>query len=174
MKQSIIFFRRRLLRPWAILLFLGLNALGNAQETPRHVVGAAGGYYEDALFGTLCWTVGEVAVSHFQNGIELCEGFHQANYPLEISEREYESQYEPVSWEVELYPNPTAGWLQIKLPFGEGFSAQLFSSFGQLVWAENGLRVQHQLNLEALPAGIYWLRLASPDGQSQSYQIQKI
>lgn len=153
-----------------LLLLAGLCPALNAQDMPRTVVGNAGDYYEHALFGNLHWTVGEIAVSRFQNGQELAEGFHQAYYDLVVSVSE------PVlpEWEVSIFPNPTIGELQVRLPEPESLMAQLYSGNGQLLLTEEKLQSEHSIDMSAMPAGVYWLQLIAADGRSQSYQVQKI
>ena len=153
-----------------LLLLTMLCTQLKAQDMPRTVIGNAGDYYEHALFGNLHWTLGEVAVSRFQNGQELAEGFHQSYYDLVVSTQ---SPLLP-DWEVNIFPNPTAGILQIRLPEEEELIAQLFSNTGQLLLTEEGIKEQHAINMAELPAGAYWLQLLAKDGRKQSYQVQKI
>jgi hypothetical protein len=152
------------------LLLAVLCAQLSAQDLPRTVIGSAGDYYEHALFGNLHWTVGELAVSRFQNGQELGEGFHHAYYDLVVKT---DSPALP-NWEVSIFPNPTAGELQIHHSEEAGLTAYLYSGTGQLVQTEQELSERHSINLTALPAGVYWLQLMARDGRRQSYQVQKI
>jgi len=170
MKHLAFYYWRSMLRSGFAILLFSIASLAHSQEMPRSVIGSAGDYYEHLLFGNIHWTVGEVAVSRFQNGMELSEGFHQSYYNLVVKTQEPAR----ADWDISLYPNPTADILQLRLPVGEQLTARLFSSTGQLLRTEEGIQEQHQMNLIALPAGLYWLHLIAEDGRYQSYQVQKI
>ena len=142
----------------------------SAQEMSRSVVGNAGDYFEHPLVGNIHFTVGEVAVAHYQNGLELGEGFHHLYYDLVVDTREPM----PVDWQVNIFPNPATDELRIDWD-GEGeLHAQLYNGTGQLLQSHNDLNVRHQLDVSQLPAGVYWLRLSDEQGHQRSYQVQKI
>lgn len=62
-----------------------------------------------------------------------------------------------------LYPNPAASTLQWQLPIVEINKARIFSLDGRLLISE---AVQDsQVNVAALPTGVYFLELSGPDGQ---------
>jgi hypothetical protein len=65
--------------------------------------------------------------------------------------------------EMQVYPNPASQVLQVRLPSTQGKASelQLFAPNGQLLQrrAIDGQR-QHQLNIEALPPGVYLLKLS--------------
>ncbi len=155
-------------------ILLGLNCLVltavTAQDMPRTVVGSAGDYYQNILVGNLHWTVGEIAVSRYQNGIELGEGFHQVYYDLLVqSEEEL-----PADWEVNVYPNPTTDWLQVRFPETETLALKLFDLQGRLLadWGEvNGTAT---LDVDFYPEGTYLLQLQAADGRQRTLKVLKV
>lgn len=159
----------RIILTLTIGLWMVLATSLAAQNMPRTVVGNAGDYYDALQFGNLHWTVGEVAVSLHQNGLELGEGFHQAYYELIVT-----TEDAGLNWEVTIYPNPTADFLHLRFPEQENIHAQLFGSSGELLISRENLSWESELDLNAYPAGTYWLRLQNQEGQQQSFQIMKI
>lgn len=153
-----------------IVLLMILASPLAAQNMPRTVVGNAGDYYEALQFGNLHWTVGEVAVSLHQNGLELHEGFHQVYYELIVHTEEIAP-----NWEVSIYPNPTTDFLQLKFAEGEqAASAQVFGSTGQLLINRENLQWEEEFDLRDFPAGSYWIRLLAADGRQQTYKVIKM
>lgn len=157
--------------PMIIILFLMAFSHGlSAQNMPRTVVGNAGDYYEALQFGNLHWTVGEVSVSLHQNGLALHEGFHQVYYELVVHTEEVAPD-----WEVSIFPNPATDYLRVRFAEGEqAATAQLYGSTGQLLLKRENLQWEEEFDLSNLPAGSYWLRLLSEDGQHQSYKVLKV
>lgn len=151
-----------------LLIIIGLNQLP-AQSIPHTVVGNAGGYYENLLFGNLHWTVGEVAVSLHQNGPSIGEGFHRAYFELIVSTDDV-----TLDWDVKVFPNPTTDFLQIKLAGSEVANAQLFASNGQLLVNKDGLLSEAIFDFTSFPAGTYWLKLQGENGQQRSFQVIKV
>lgn len=70
----------------------------------------------------------------------------------------------------EVFPNPAHGWVQILNTQLNPFHVQLFNMTGQMVLTSHAMDVEHSLKISFLPAGIYWLKLDSPQGHS----VQKL
>ncbi len=155
---------------FALFVLLFFNSLLKGQEAPQTVIGNAGDYYEHPLFGNLHWTVGEIAVTRFQNNLILGEGFHQVYYDLVVKVDEPL----PKDWVVEVYPNPTANQLHIRIPQGEEATMHLFSSSGQLMQSLAKFSIETAVQMQELPSGVYWLQLFDETGRSGSFQVQKI
>lgn len=164
MKRSnnILFF--------CILMFIGFCSNLNAQDISESVIGTSGSYYNNLLFGNLHFTVGEVAVSRLEGDIILGEGFHRAYYDLIVDTKEVL----PDDWEVNIYPNPTAERVTVKLPTETATSVQLFNTNGQLMVAKENQTSLLDIDMSFYPAGIYWLKLNDSDGRQAFFQIQKI
>lgn len=155
---------------FVIALLLTLSSPLASQNMPRTVIGNAGDYYEALQFGNLHWTVGEVAVSLHQNGLELHEGFHQVYYELVV----YTEEATP-NWNVNVFPNPTSDFLRVRLgEEAQVVNAQLFNNTGQLLVKRENLRWEEEFDLSNFPAGNYWLRLLAADGQQQAYKVIKM
>lgn len=153
-----------------VALLIGYSPPAPAQDMPRAVFGNAGDYYTNLLFGDLHWTVGEVAVSRFQNGVSLSEGFHQMYYELVVETREAASR----DWAVRVFPNPTASHIQADWASDAPVQARLMAATGQKLLREDRFQKGQQLDLTGLPPGAYFLQLRNPDGQQGTFRILKV
>jgi hypothetical protein len=153
---------------WLSSLFGALPAA--AQDMPRTVIGSAGAYFDNLLFGDLHFTVGEIAVGRYLNGMELAEGFHRVYYDVAVSS----ADPLPEDWQVKLYPNPATERLILELSDSQPVAAQLFSNSGQMLLNQAGISQHAEFDLSQLPAGVYWLRLRGEDGRQGAFQVHKI
>lgn len=157
-----------------VLIFLSVNALllttVTAQDMPRTVVGSAGDYYQNILVGNLHWTVGEIAVSRYENGLELGEGFHQVYYDLLVQTAEEL----PEEWEINVYPNPTTDWLEVRFPETETLFLKLFDIQGRLLADWGGISGEATLDVELYPEGVYLLQLQAEDGRQRTVKVLKV
>lgn len=156
-----------LLLPFALCAALGTSL---AQELPRTVIGSSGDYYDNLLFGSLHFTVGEIAVARFENNIELGEGFHRSYYDLLVDAQEIL----PTSWEVTVCPNPTTEQVRFRWSTKEQLTAQLYDTNGRLILQQAGILQEGQMDMSPLPAGTYLLRLQDLEGRTGSFQILKV
>lgn len=142
-----------------------------AQEVERSVVGNAGEAFTDPAFGTLNFTVGEVAAENLAVAAgSLAQGFHRGNFRLVVSTRNNRLP----EWEVVVYPNPTTDELHLRTDAPGTLSAELFSTAGQLLLRQPDLSAGQRIDVARLPAGTYWLRLRAGDGRTGTFQVQKI
>ena len=142
----------------------------SAQDMQRTVIGSAGDYYENLLFGNIHWTVGEIAVSNFQNDLELGEGFHQVYYDLFIPT----NIEEIANVEISIAPNPTTGSIQVTWPETHSLFLSIYSSIGQLLFQKQENIGRLQIDMHAFPAGVYWLNIRDANGYQRNFQVQKI
>jgi hypothetical protein len=179
LKQTVSYLSKQLnIRSLLPALMLSLTFFStaaiselSAQTMPRTVVSSSGEYLDNLLFGTLNFTVGEVAVNRYQGAMDLAEGFHRVYYDLVVSNEEVL----PADWSVLVYPNPTTEYLKVEFSKQEDrVNAQLYSSTGQLILQQSDISYETELDLQALPAGTYWLRLIDETGRQGSFQIQKV
>lgn len=155
-----------------LMLLIGLNSY--AQDISPQVVATAGTTYEGTSF-LLDWTLGEVAITTIQNDdVQVTQGFHQPYYTI-TSTRDLHEEI----GQVKVYPNPVSNWLEIELLFQQEQEVllQLFSGQGQLIWTQSlkGQQLSDRKNLEALPAGLYYLHIKEQQQLfSQTIKIQKL
>ena len=56
-------------------------------------------------------------------------------------------------------PNPTTGLIVVHGPALGSYRIELFNTIGSIIHAEWSTSERHELHIERLPAGIYWLRI---------------
>lgn len=100
---------------------------------------------------------GDITVKATSNGISISDTFRiRIGSGVGMPEKE--------AFRFEVYPNPTRNLLQIK---GNNPSVvRLFNTSGKLVIEKPVNENNGSLSLEKLPAGLYFLRIISPDGNS--------
>lgn len=156
---------------WIGCLLVAFGPLvGSAQEMPRTVVGNGGTYFQSLTFGSLNWTVGEVATSRFTSSeLSIEEGFHRATYDLIVSTDEFF----PKDWQVSVYPNPSTEWITLSLPSYVNAQAELWSVSGQRLQVYGAVNDQQLLDVSTWPEGAYVLRLISEERQ-YSIRLMKV
>lgn len=147
----------------------------SAQQSQQYVIGAQGGSAKsDAI--QLEWTLGEPAIQTVAtpNGM-LTEGFHQPVLTVEkVNEGTIipSANVAPSLLSARVFPNPTSGMLNVKL---EGNLAQkvqlvLYDITGQPLQQRSMFDTDAlDLDLSALPSGVYNLRLRTDDGSYNEF-----
>ena len=73
---------------------------------------------------------------------------------------------------IHIYPNPTTGKLHMQLPT-VGAHVAIYSTAGQLMLELRTSSIEHTLNIEALPAGVYLLQVQPDQGPRNSQLFVK-
>ena len=66
--------------------------------------------------------------------------------------------------QIEIFPNPATDFLQIIADFGGRKELTVLNISGQRVWKDSFLSQRKTLDVSALPAGIYFIKITSKDG----------
>lgn len=89
----------------------------------------------------------------------------QGRFVLETGSRVTSSAAAQAAQQVQLYPNPTSGQLTLLRPAHWGSTqVSVLNSIGQVVLRRVLPAADTQLDVQALPAGVYQLRLTTPQG----------
>jgi len=84
------------------------------------------------------------------------------------------STYNPILDKIKLYPNPTSGWVLLKTNDIAIEKVEVVNALGQIIYQESlNKNAFHSLDLQAIPAGIHWLRMITEYG-TRSTKIQKL
>ena len=156
-----------------ILLACMLAPYIRGQSLERSVLGAAG-KAETSKTISLEWTLGEVAVSHYEHsGGKINEGFHQPYLSVESDQTLATSDQR-----FQIYPNPVSADLLVKakLRANEQVRLRLIDPTGRLLLPDRitGGLVDEQLDLQRFPAGHYYLLVLNAKGKVlQSAKILK-
>jgi hypothetical protein len=143
-----------------IIMFIFLVQAVNAQ-VKQEVIASAGGYNKSADNTiSISWTLGETIVPTFtsQDGsLILTHGFQQKLIITAIDENL------EIPVKVTIYPNPASELVNIQFESAtdKEISVYLLDSQGRLVKTDKieAASIDKTINLQDLPAGIYYLRL---------------
>jgi hypothetical protein len=155
----------------SIALF-SIPMMVGAQSITPDVIASAGNHFENGGV-QLSWTLGEIAVSTYENGGNiLTEGFHQPE--LLITKIEEVSELDMT---VNIFPNPTADFINIEFTGNEtDMLVELFDMNGKEVSRIDVRANQPEVgvNVSEFAIGGYLLRLTEENGKYVSaHQIQK-
>ena len=134
---------------FVFLIVQQLPGIGVGQNLDRSIISAA---YSSSPNGE--WLLGETVIGDF-NGEKniLNNGFLQGLIPPSTTSIETR---ENIS--ILLYPNPSAGWIQISYHSLETMDLKIYDLSGQLQIDRKNLGFNENLDLTDLPAGTYVLR----------------
>jgi hypothetical protein len=120
----------------------------------------------------LSWTVGEPMVETFSaSGTILTQGFHQSKLVI--------TAIDPIpfaGFELEVYPNPTSGEVNIKVNKGNitNLIFSLYTSMGEQILQQEFSDQIEPINMLPLAPGYYLLKIAhGPDTPVQTFKIVK-
>lgn len=145
------------MRRFIIVIMAALFELSAGAQVKQEVIASAGGY--NAASGiSLSWTLGETIIPTFTSpNLILTHGFQQQVVVTAVDEN-LEDQVR-----ITVFPNPASDIVNIE--FGQPVEAEvqvtILNSLGNIVRTEfiEPAMVEKQINLQDLPAGIYYFKL---------------
>lgn len=153
-----------------LLLFLFfIGSIIQAQSITHSVIGSAGSLHISETGNNIHWTVGEVAVESYDNGIALWQGFHQMYYDFFLTPV-WET---PVNFDLKVYPNPTAGWLRLDNKSGASLDVVFSNLLGQVLFRTSIADYQTDFELTNYPDGLYQLAVYQNTRLVKSFKITK-
>ena len=170
------FTQHLVVHPWyrlyafAVFCLLLSSFQASGQSISHFVIGNAGSYAEDATIGNIHWTVGEIAVEQYENGLVLSQGFHQTYNDL-LSTAIWELPQ--VELDLNVYPNPTSSWIYLKSDQIEPLQVVVTNVMGQVVIPRTVFAMDAQLDFSKLPGGMYLLTVFMDGQLVKTYKIQK-
>lgn len=143
-----------------VCIFSVLTVTVFAQSIGLQVIGVAGDHFTTTA-GQVTFTVGEAVIQTAPGigSISLPQGFHQHMVWKVISAAEPEE----AAFNIRVFPNPFSAWLRIETD--RPVLAVLFDPLGRPVSPPARLDASGDIQLQALPAGFYVLRLTDPGGR---------
>lgn len=111
------------------------------------------------------WSVGEVAVAHNTTGVNVSEGFHQANL-IATSVLDVKPYFGVV-----LFPNPTTENVDIRHSSVDNLSLKVYQSDGQLLLAKSDISNALVLDLSMWLPGIYIVSFSDRYGHIESHRL---
>ena len=125
---------------------------------------------------SVSWTIGEPIIETGSNTTNiLTQGFHQSYFIV----TSIEENLSIIDFKLVLYPNPTAGMIQLYYSLGdeEELEYRFISINGKELDSGNLLReTELQLDLREYESALYFLNVYSKENQQliKSYKVQKI
>ena len=147
------------MKHYIFLLTIFLFALSANAQVKQEVIASAGGYNVNGGL-SISWTLGETIIPTFksQDGtLVLTHGFQQQLIITTVEEKL------DVLVNIKVYPNPASDVvnIQFEAAVDEQIILTVLDSSGKLVKRDliEVALTEKQVNLQDLPAGIYYLRL---------------
>ena len=149
----------------ALLLFLLLTSLS---VTAQEVIATQGDSYSNTI-GSIDFTVGEVVINTGTDGSNsITQGFHQSNWKF-VGVEDHASSYE-----ITIFPNPTAEVLNIKTSKFENLSYMLYDALGKLIAQDKLSAEQTAIQVSKLAAGSYSLVLTNKAQKLKTFRLVKL
>ncbi|MCB0636041.1 MAG: T9SS type A sorting domain-containing protein [Lewinella sp.] len=153
-----------------LVLFWGVFACCNSQSISSSVVGSTGAYLEETGFGSLHFTVGEVAVARFDGQLELGEGFHRAETELIV----FTEEVFTFRQDFQVYPNPTRDYLVVEAARAGRYEVTIIGASGQEVLPAQTGDARTRIEVQALSSGMFWLRIRDEHGETSVFPVIKV
>ncbi|MBN2272954.1 MAG: T9SS type A sorting domain-containing protein [Bacteroidales bacterium] len=153
---------------YLLLLLFPLSVL--AQEVTPEVIASSGDTYKTAN-NQISWTLGEVVIETYIAGSSvLTQGFQQPGIMVEVGYSDPVMQLQ-----MNVYPVPATSYVTVEFQdTGESLSVELYNMQGGRVHAQPVNSQRLQIDLNALPAAEYILKIVTADHKMiKSYTIIK-
>ena len=111
------------------------------------------------------WSVGELAVSQNNSGVNISEGFHQANIILTNV-----LDVTPV-FGIKLFPNPARSYINVQHSGHTALSLTLYTNDGSLVVSKSNVNSRDQVDVSQLLPGLYIIMFSDQYGHRESHKI---
>ena len=155
-----------------IFVFMtALFALSSGAQVKQEVIASAGGYNVASNI-SISWTLGETIIPTFTSpNLILTHGFQQQIIITAVEEN-LENQVK-----ISVFPNPASD--NVIIAFEEPVEGEvkifMLNSLGKLVKTDfiEPAMVEKQINLQDLPAGVYYFRLVKGN-LSNVYKVVKL
>lgn len=147
---------------FCLIIGLGLNA----QKISPQVIASSGAAMKSSTIN-IEWTLGELSTETLKTpNFILTQGFHQPKTTV-VSTKEISILG------VQVYPNPAKDVIYISNKSGEELNSLLINTVGSTLSSQFIGHGLHELNIENLPAGHYFLQIVNGNF-SDVYKIEKI
>ncbi|MBW6499568.1 MAG: T9SS type A sorting domain-containing protein [Bacteroidales bacterium] len=157
------------IRALILSVFMLWRLFSAAQVFSPDVVSSSGDFVQSSGY-SIQWNLGELAIlTLYSNDFTITQGFGQFDL---ISTDITPPGLHPGN--VNVFPNPTAGWLQVRF-HEEGGVARLllYDLWGKLHMEQQTEGPDTSLNLYGLPPGVYFLHVIQNARNTATYKIVK-
>lgn len=149
-----------------LLCLLVSTGISVAQTWQKQVLASGGAQMAGGGYA-MHFTLGEIVVATYDNGMSLHQGFQQGDLILTAVENPYAEDVN-----LAIYPNPTYGllYLQSEKPVRVKVTDIAGHPLMELYDVLNG----HEIDLHHLASGVYFIVLFTGENQMKTYQIHLI
>jgi hypothetical protein len=145
------------MKRYIFILIAMCFALSVRAQVKQEVIASAGGYNVNGTL-SISWTLGETIIPTFKNGdLVLTHGFQQQLIITTVEENL------EVLVNIKVFPNPASDVVNIRFesPLDGDIDVTILDTQGKLIKRDiiEATMVEKQINLQDVPAGIYFLRL---------------
>ena len=114
------------MKSWYVSICLLIPFVGLAQLNSPELVSNSGGSFSSGGYH-IDFSVGEIAIEQFGNGIVLTQGFHQGDLSIV-------TDIEELDFICKIYPNPTQSFFSIEFDSPQNVTAFLSDQNGKLIF----------------------------------------
>ena len=150
----------------AVILFFTFNNL-SAQSNDLQVISTSGSSftYENYIVE---YTLGELAIDNFGNGIILTQGFHQGKLAIQTEIKE-------IDFKINLFPNPAHTHFKVEFNSPKTVDIILTDINGKIITREKIVnQTSKSYDVSNLAQGIYTYTIIDSTNKQATYKIKKI
>jgi hypothetical protein len=150
----------------AVILFFTFNNLA-AQSNDSQVISTSGSSftYENYIVE---YTLGELAIDNFGNGIILTQGFHQGKLAIQTEIKE-------IDFKINLFPNPAHTHFKVEFTSPKTVDIIFTDINGKIIAREKIVNeTSKYFDISNLAQGIYTLTIIDSTSKQATYKIKKI
>jgi Secretion system C-terminal sorting domain len=154
-----------------LIIQCGLQPLFAQTINPPYLFASASARAQSNTFGTLDWSIGETLVATYQpgNGPQLTQGFHQVFISIATPIEDTES----VDFQINIFPNPTTGWVNIESE--NRVKVRIFDIAGKELIHTADYALNPTLDLNTLTSGLFIIEISGEDQQKpQVFKLEVI
>jgi len=152
------------------LLFIAFFVFYNmAMQAQQHeVIATAGDYFKNSN-GALSWTIGEVITETLSgSNVSLNQGFQQTNVVVTEIQKPILNNFE-----IDVFPNPTNDYLNIKSSKEQTLKYQLVDMNGKIIEQNIIENKSYKISLKYLLKGIYFINFIENNIEVKTFKIIK-
>ncbi len=153
-------------------LLLCLFKTVGAQEITKEVISSTGDYFVKVDYGSLECTMGEISTSFMkQSQGFIFEGFHHPH--KNISTKVNNLDLKGIGIFTKTFPNPVINKLFISVDKVDAYSIDLLDVQNRIIKSKEFSQFTY-LDMEGLPAAVYYIRIRKEYLQSELHKIIKL
>ena len=155
------------MKSFCISFFVLLPFISLSQINTPQLISNSGGFFSSGGYH-IDFSVGEIAIEQFGNGVVLTQGFHQGDLSIitDVEELDFISK---------IYPNPTQSFFTIEFDSPQNVTAFLSDQNGKLIFKKEIKNQSIQsFDVSNLAQGNYQFVVINKKNKRSSFTLNKI